>query len=70
MAKVLELQLQPQSFQGILGLISFRVDWFDLLAVQGTLKSPLKYVVYKYFLPVLAYLFFLLTGCISFLWLW
>ena len=22
-----------------LGLISFRVDWFDLLAVQGTLKS-------------------------------
>ena len=21
------------------GLISFRVDWFDLLAVQGTLKS-------------------------------
>ena len=23
------------------GLISFRVDWFDLLAVQGTLKSLL-----------------------------
>ena len=22
------------------GLISFRMDWFDLLAVQGTLKSP------------------------------
>ena len=22
-----------------LGLVSFRVDWFDLLAVQGTLKS-------------------------------
>ena len=22
------------------GLISFRIDWFDLLAVQGTLKSP------------------------------
>ena len=21
------------------GLISFRIDWFDLLAVQGTLKS-------------------------------
>jgi len=21
-------------------LISFRMDWFDLLAVQGTLKSP------------------------------
>ena len=24
-----------------LGLLSFRIDWFDLLAVQGTLKSPL-----------------------------
>ena len=23
------------------GLISLRTDWFDLLAVQGTLKSPL-----------------------------
>ena len=23
------------------GLISFRIDWFDLLAVQGTLKSPM-----------------------------
>ena len=23
------------------GLISFRIDWFDLLAVQGTLKSPI-----------------------------
>ena len=26
-----------------LGLISFRIDWFDLLAVQGTLKSLLRY---------------------------
>ena len=25
------------------GLISFRMDWFDLLAVQGTLKSLLHY---------------------------
>ena len=23
------------------GLISFRIDWFDLLAVPGTLKTPL-----------------------------
>ena len=23
------------------GLISFRMDWLDLLAVQGTLESPL-----------------------------
>ena len=26
-----------------LGLISFRIDWFDLLAVQGTLKSILQH---------------------------
>ena len=25
------------------GLISFRIDWFDLLAVQGTLKSLLRH---------------------------
>ena len=25
------------------GLISFRIDWFDLLAVQGTLKSVLQH---------------------------
>ena len=25
------------------GQISFRIDWFDLLAVQGTLKSLLQY---------------------------
>ena len=25
------------------GLISFRIDWFDLLAVQGTLKSHLQH---------------------------
>ena len=25
------------------GLISFRIDWFDILAVQGTLKSFLQY---------------------------
>ena len=27
----------------ILGLISFRIDWLDLLAVQGTLKSLLQH---------------------------
>ena len=26
-----------------LGLISFRMDWLDLLAVQGMLKSLLQY---------------------------
>ena len=25
------------------GLISFRIDWFDLLALQGTLKSLLQH---------------------------
>ena len=25
------------------GLISFRMDWLELLAVQGTLKSPLQH---------------------------
>ena len=29
------------------GLISFRVDWFDLLAVQGTLKSLLQHHSWK-----------------------
>ena len=40
-AKVLEFQLQHQSFQRTPRLISFRMDWLDLLAVQGTLKSLL-----------------------------
>ena len=35
------------------GLISFRTDWLDLLAVQGTLKSLLQqhmqYILYKFF---------------------
>ena len=42
-AKVLELQLQHQSFQWILELISFRMDWLYLLAAQGTLKSLLQH---------------------------
>ena len=33
------LELQHQSFQEYSGLISSKIDWFDLLAVQGTLKS-------------------------------
>ena len=41
--EVLELQLQHQSFQWTSGLISFRIDWFDLLAIQGTLKSLLQH---------------------------
>ena len=42
-AKGLEFQLQHQSFQWTSILISFRMDWLDLLAVQGTLKSLLQH---------------------------
>ena len=38
----MEFQLQHQSFHEHPGLI-FRMDWLDLLAVQGTLKSLLQY---------------------------
>ena len=43
MAKVLEFQLQHQSSNEHPGLISFRMDWLDLLAVQRTLKSLLQH---------------------------
>ena len=42
-AKVLELQLQHQSFQWIFRTDFLRIDWLDLLAVQGTLKSILQH---------------------------
>ena len=42
MANVLELQVQHQSFHEYSGLISFRIDWFALLTVLGTLKSLLQ----------------------------
>ena len=42
-AKVLEFQLQHQSFQTIFRTDSFRTDWLDLLAVQGSLKSPIQH---------------------------
>ena len=38
-AKVLKFQLQHQYFQWRCSTISFRMDWLDLLAVQGTLES-------------------------------
>ena len=46
-AKVLEFQLQHQSFQSDQSF-SFRMDWLDLLAVQGTLKSLLHTTVQKH----------------------
>ena len=39
----MEFQLQHQSFHEYSELISFRMDWMDLLAVQGTLKSLLQH---------------------------
>ena len=39
----MEFQLQHQSFHEYSGLISFRMDQFDLLAIQGTLKSLLQH---------------------------
>ena len=36
------------------GLISFRIDWFDLLAVQGNFKSPVpqfKSILVQFFHP-------------------
>ena len=43
MAKVWELQLQPQSSSDYSGMSSFIIDWFDLLAVQQTPKSLPQY---------------------------
>ena len=40
--KILELQLHYPSSE-YLGLIPFGIDWLDLLAVQGTLKSLLQH---------------------------
>ena len=37
----LSLSLSPSNEYS--GLISFRIDWFDLLAIQGTLKSLLQH---------------------------
>ena len=42
-AKVLELQLQHSPSDEYSGLISFTIDWLDLVAVQGTLKSLLQH---------------------------
>ena len=47
MAKEFTLQLQHRPSSEYSGLISFRIDWFDLLAVQGTLKSLLQHPQFK-----------------------
>ena len=42
-AKVLEFQLQHHPSKEYSRLTSFRMDWLDLLAVQGTLKNLLQH---------------------------
>ena len=63
--KVLELQLQHQSLHHqYLGLISFRIDWFDLLVFHGTLKSLLQH--YRLKTSILWHSpFFVENSCIS-----
>ena len=41
--KYLSLSLSISLSKEYSGLVSFRIDWFDLLAVQGTLKSLLQH---------------------------
>ena len=50
-AKVMEFQLQHSPSNEYSGLISFRMDWLDLLAVQGTLKSILQHHSSKASIP-------------------
>ena len=68
LAKVLELQLQHQSFQWIFRADFLRIDWLDLLAAQGTLKSLLQHYLKAsilwcspFFMVQLPYLY-LMTG--------
>ena len=42
-ARVLEFQLQHHPSNEYSGLTSFRMDWLELLAVQGTLKNLLQH---------------------------
>ena len=41
--KVLDFSFSISPSSEYLGLISFKIDWFDLLAVQGTLESMLQH---------------------------
>ena len=43
MTKILEFQLQHRPSNEYSGLISLKIDWFDLLAVQEALRSLLQH---------------------------
>ena len=51
-AKVLEFHFNISPSNEYSGLISFRMDWLDLLAVQGTLKSLLQHHSSKASIPL------------------
>ena len=63
MAKTLEFELHISPSNECSGLISFRIEWFDLFAVQGNLKSLLwhdslkasllQYLAFFFYCPVL-----------------
>ena len=46
-AKILSFSFSISPSSEYSGLISFRIDWFELLAVQGTLKSLLQHYSLK-----------------------
>ena len=50
-AKVLSFRFNISPSNEHPGLISFRMDWLDLLAVQGTLKSLLQHCISKASIP-------------------
>ena len=49
-------------------LISFRIDWFDLLAVQGTLRSSPAPQFRSINSPVLSFLYVLTLGSVQDYW--
>ena len=49
-AKVFNFSISPSSEYA--GLISLRIDWFDLLAVHETLKSLLQHHISKVTVPI------------------
>ena len=42
-AQSIEASVSGSAANEYSGLVSLRIDWFDLLAVQGTLKSLLQH---------------------------
>ena len=62
-ARVLEFKLQYLSFQWISRVDFFRIDWFDLLAIQGTFRNLLQHqfeginslVLSLFYCPVFTY---------------